>query len=194
REGWRAAEVLEARREEWYQSYGPFLYISVLAVHPDYQGRGLGSQLLAHLCRTADAAGLSAYLESTSEGGNRLYGRYGFELRETWRPRPGAPVTHILVRPPKPATAPPRPPNPPTTIHPRPTRPCNASSCAVAAATAAIADAVGLIRRTHGRRMGRCALVDCAGRSAVYWLVCRRVEAGDPVVAPPSLLHCEPAA
>ena len=44
----------------------PHAYLSLLATHPDHQGRGLGQGLLAEGLQRWDAAGAPAYLESTN--------------------------------------------------------------------------------------------------------------------------------
>jgi hypothetical protein len=64
----------------WLQAHGPFLYVSVMGVRPDQQGRGLGTSLLAFLCDRADAAGLHCYIEATSPRNQALYERFGFRL------------------------------------------------------------------------------------------------------------------
>ena len=57
---------------------GGYQWLMILGVHPDLQGRGLGSSLLdahhAHL----DEEGLAAYLEAASEAARRLYLRHGY--------------------------------------------------------------------------------------------------------------------
>lgn len=55
------------------QDRGPFLYVCVLAVHPEHQGQGLGSVLLRHMLDRADALGRWAYLEATTERNRQLY-------------------------------------------------------------------------------------------------------------------------
>jgi ribosomal protein S18 acetylase RimI-like enzyme len=54
-----------------------------MAVHPDYQGQGIGSNLLAEICNLADKSSQDIYLESTPAG-LRLYQKTGFESLETW--------------------------------------------------------------------------------------------------------------
>ncbi len=70
-----AALSREASRNhpEW-----PHRHLTVLGVRPEFQGKGVGSALLRHFCDGADAVGSGAYLETDSEGGKRLYERFGF--------------------------------------------------------------------------------------------------------------------
>jgi len=49
-----------------------------MVVHPDYQGRGIGSRLLAEVCKLADKVEQQIYLES-SPAGAKLYLNAGFE-------------------------------------------------------------------------------------------------------------------
>ena len=56
----------------------PHAYLSLLATHPDHQGRGLGQRLLAEDLERWDAAGVPAYLESTNPGNDHRYERAGF--------------------------------------------------------------------------------------------------------------------
>jgi Acetyltransferases len=56
----------------------PHAYLSLLATHPDHQGRGLGQRLLAEDLERWDAAGVPAYLKSTNPGNDHRYERAGF--------------------------------------------------------------------------------------------------------------------
>lgn len=60
----------------------PHWYLADLAVDPALQSRGLGSALLEHGLRRADADGVPAYLESSTARNRRLYERHGFRARE----------------------------------------------------------------------------------------------------------------
>ncbi len=53
-------------------------HLSILGVPPEFQSRGVGSALLREFCRMADEAGMSCFLETDSDGGKRLYERFGF--------------------------------------------------------------------------------------------------------------------
>lgn len=57
----------------------PHLYVPYIGVAPDAQGAGLGTRLLGKTIERADAEGLPAYLEATSEQNAALYARLGFE-------------------------------------------------------------------------------------------------------------------
>ncbi|MDX1662970.1 MAG: ribosomal protein S18-alanine N-acetyltransferase [Candidatus Promineifilaceae bacterium] len=57
-------------------------HISIVAVHPDWRGRGLGELLLLHMLVTAVARGAEAALLEVREGNvvaRKLYRKYGFE-------------------------------------------------------------------------------------------------------------------
>ena len=49
-----------------------------MVVHPEYQGRGIGSRLLAEICTRANTANEDVYLEA-SPAGTKLYLNAGFE-------------------------------------------------------------------------------------------------------------------
>lgn len=68
----------------------PHWYLYLLAVDAGARGMGIGSALLDHGLARADASGLPAHLEATSEGAARLYERHGF--RTTATIAPGAPL------------------------------------------------------------------------------------------------------
>jgi GNAT superfamily N-acetyltransferase len=57
----------------------PHWYLPFIAVEPLWQGRGRGGVLLRYALSVCDAAGLPAYLESTSPRSQPLYERHGFE-------------------------------------------------------------------------------------------------------------------
>ncbi len=57
----------------------PHFYVPYVGVAPEAQGAGLGTRLLGRTLERADAAGLPAYLEATSERNAALYERLGFE-------------------------------------------------------------------------------------------------------------------
>ena len=56
----------------------PHAYLSLLATHPDFRGRGIGQQLLAENLAEFDRQGVPAYLESTNPANDHRYHRVGF--------------------------------------------------------------------------------------------------------------------
>ena len=97
----RIVGFLLARR--WVEA--PVGYVDILAVHPDEQGRGLGSALLRSAFAAFAAAGLAeAQLGVASDNPRALdlYKRLGmtpkFQVDTYERPIVGPPVTHSSVR------------------------------------------------------------------------------------------------
>ena len=57
----------------------PWMYLQLIGVVPEQQGRGLGSQLLAPVLQRCDATGTPAYLEASTTDNRRLYERHSFD-------------------------------------------------------------------------------------------------------------------
>ncbi len=71
----------------------PWVYLQLIGVEPDHQGRGLGSGLLAPMLARCDADELPAYLEASTVNNRRLYARHGFAtVGEINLPDGGPPV------------------------------------------------------------------------------------------------------
>ena len=65
--------------------HGSHDHLAFLAVRPDVQGQGRGSELLRHHHRALDATGQAAFLEASSTGSRDLYRRHGYaELGEAY--------------------------------------------------------------------------------------------------------------
>jgi GNAT superfamily N-acetyltransferase len=60
-------------------------YLSLLAVDPSLQGKGVGGALLGPVLERCDRDGLPAYLETQKEANVAWYRRFGFELVDTIR-------------------------------------------------------------------------------------------------------------
>lgn len=77
---------------------GPHYYVRDIGVHPDTQGKGLGSALLAPTLERCDQEGLPAYLEASSERSAALYERLGFQHVKELRVG-GSPPLRLMIRP-----------------------------------------------------------------------------------------------
>jgi ribosomal protein S18 acetylase RimI-like enzyme len=78
----------------------PHWHLSVIAVDPEHQGRGIASRLMQPMLDRADAERLHCYLDTHQDRNVRLYERHGFEVAERFEP-PGhpLPVYAMLRRP-----------------------------------------------------------------------------------------------
>ena len=98
-----AARVLdmtgELERQHELLAPWPHLRLDFFGVLPGAQETGIGSRLIEHGHRTADAAGLPCYLETFTERNVAYYGRRGWDVVASYRVGDGVPV-HALVRPP----------------------------------------------------------------------------------------------
>jgi GNAT superfamily N-acetyltransferase len=80
------------RPEHWYLHY--------LGVEPRWQGKGLGTALLAPMLERCDREQTPAYLESSTERNRALYERHGFELTGTFPlPASGPPIREMWREP-----------------------------------------------------------------------------------------------
>lgn len=77
----------------------PCWYLPIIGVDPAAHGRGIGSALLAHATRRADASGLPAYLESSNPRNVDLYERHGLVAMGTVQSGASPPLTPMLRRP-----------------------------------------------------------------------------------------------
>lgn len=101
----RAARIGAAM--EWRHARelrGPHYYVRDIGVHPDMQGKGLGSALLRPTLDRCDRDGLPAYIEASSERSAALYERLGFQHVKELRVG-GSPPLWLMIRPPSPARA-----------------------------------------------------------------------------------------
>ena len=78
--GPRAGEIVELldRFDATHPDGPPHYYLSLLGVHPERRGQGLGMGLLAENLSSTDAKGAPAYLESSNSANDARYERLGF--------------------------------------------------------------------------------------------------------------------
>ena len=87
-------DELYERFESNHPAAEPHAYLSLLATHPDFRGRGIGQALLAENLARWDRRGLPSYLESTNPANDHRYERAGFRRVGSFRAvRDDAPIT-----------------------------------------------------------------------------------------------------
>lgn len=79
----------------------PHWYLSVIAVDPAAQGRGLGAELIGELTEKADRGSHNIYLETTNPKNHSFYTRHGFKLIEEFKPVADAPPIYLMLRRPQ---------------------------------------------------------------------------------------------
>lgn len=61
----------------------PHVHFGPLAVHPSFQGKGIGKMLLEYFCRYLDQSNQIGYLETDKIENVTLYKKFGFEVTKT---------------------------------------------------------------------------------------------------------------
>jgi ribosomal protein S18 acetylase RimI-like enzyme len=84
----------------------PHVYLATLGTDPDFQGQGLGSQVLQPELHRCDSEGIPAYLESSKERNVAFYGRHGFRVTGELD-IPGGPRVWLMWREPMGSAPPP---------------------------------------------------------------------------------------
>ena len=74
-------EYLLAQRRRIAQ--GEHLYLQVIAVKPEHQGKGMGGRMLRYVLERADADSIPCYLETFGDDHVSLYRHFGFEVAES---------------------------------------------------------------------------------------------------------------
>jgi ribosomal protein S18 acetylase RimI-like enzyme len=73
-------------------------YLAVMGVAPEWQGRGLGTALMQPGLKEIDAAGLPAYLETSTPRARALYERHGFAVTGEINVPVGGPPIWLMWR------------------------------------------------------------------------------------------------
>jgi GNAT superfamily N-acetyltransferase len=93
----RLSEILALMGEK--HPTEPHYYLFLLGTRSEWQGRGLGSSLMAPVLEACDRNRVPAYLEATSERNKQLYLRHGFEVTDEI-PLPDGPMMWPMWRSP----------------------------------------------------------------------------------------------
>ena len=75
-----------------HHPHGSYWYLQFMGVDPAWQGRGIGSRLLAPVLARCDREGVPAYLDATSERNKPLYERHGFQAEKPFAASGGPPL------------------------------------------------------------------------------------------------------
>ncbi|MFL5862479.1 MAG: GNAT family N-acetyltransferase [Solirubrobacteraceae bacterium] len=94
----RAARVQRAMAARHLRE--PHFYVRIVGVRTARQGQGLGSALMQPTLQRADAAGLPAYIEASSQRSAALYERLGFAHMGVLELPEGGPQIWLMRRPP----------------------------------------------------------------------------------------------
>ena len=73
--------VFDQLLDEHHPAEPPHQHLAILAVHPERQGRGIGTALLNARHQDLDPDGVPAYLEASSSRARDLYQRHGYTMR-----------------------------------------------------------------------------------------------------------------
>jgi ribosomal protein S18 acetylase RimI-like enzyme len=79
----------------------PHYYLSLLAVVPEMQGKGLGSALMQPILDLCNREGIPAYLETETESNVSFYSRKGFNVRQEILTSDGKSKVWTMFREPK---------------------------------------------------------------------------------------------
>ncbi|HEV2973739.1 MAG TPA: GNAT family N-acetyltransferase [Solirubrobacteraceae bacterium] len=85
--------------------FAPHYYLAFLGVDPVWQGRGLGSALIAPVLARCDRDGVPAFLEASTPRNRAMYERHGFRVLGEFRLGRGAPPQWRMWREPRPRGA-----------------------------------------------------------------------------------------
>ncbi len=92
----RALAVVESKHPKV-----PHYYLAFVGVNPQWQGRGLGTAVLAPVLERCDRERVPAYLESSSPRSQALYERNGFKVTEEFKFAKSAPPMWRMWREPR---------------------------------------------------------------------------------------------
>ena len=93
----KRADRLQEMFAKWHIQE-PHFYLHAIGASLENQGRGIGSALLKKGLSACDQVGVPAYLESTNEKNNPLYGRFGFEIIAEESLPEGGPTVWFMKR------------------------------------------------------------------------------------------------
>jgi GNAT superfamily N-acetyltransferase len=95
-ERWRQFQAVIVAQERAFPQ--PCWAVAPIAVSPEAQGKGIGSQLLRRKLAEIDRAGLPCFLATQDRHNLGIYGRFGFRTIDAIPIAPGGPVSYRMIR------------------------------------------------------------------------------------------------
>jgi len=82
----KRADDLEKTMQQMHADWAPgeHVYVAVMAVHPDFQGKGACSRLMRTVERAADNKQLPCYLEASGERNVAIYSHLGYDSKKVY--------------------------------------------------------------------------------------------------------------
>ncbi|NNN22277.1 MAG: GNAT family N-acetyltransferase [Acidimicrobiales bacterium] len=93
----RALNVLDSKHPHDFEHY----YLSTLATHPQFQGKGVGSSMLKPILEICDSKAIPSYLESSKIENIPFYSSLGFKVTEEVSLPLNGPTLYLMWREPK---------------------------------------------------------------------------------------------
>ncbi|PHM54267.1 GNAT family N-acetyltransferase [Xenorhabdus hominickii] len=90
----RSSEAIMAKERPKF----PCWFLGVVAVDPDFQGKGLSRAVIEPGIERADCEGLPVFLETSDDKNVRFYERLGFEVTAAYPLPFDGPVTYAMIR------------------------------------------------------------------------------------------------
>ena len=77
----RSLKILQTKRNEITKDYPDHIYLMMVGVSSNCQGKGVGGKMFRAVFQAADSLGVPVYLETESENNEAMYKHYGFETK-----------------------------------------------------------------------------------------------------------------
>ncbi len=90
--------IKQMEEEKNNLSIGPYIYLAIVGVSQEFQGKGFGGKLLRTVVEKAEIERKSIYLETQIETNVTLYEKYGFHVHKIINPPPLDLPIWLMVR------------------------------------------------------------------------------------------------
>ena len=90
--------IKQMEEEKDKLSIGPYIYLAIVGVSQEFQGKGFGGKLLRAVVEKAEIERKAIYLETQIETNLTLYEKYGFYVHKKINPPPLNLPIWLMVR------------------------------------------------------------------------------------------------